>query len=100
MAALRPLTLSFSARARLQLLAIDDYIRRYAGSDTAKRVGTNIYDAANVLRHFPEAGRLGRVAGTREWVVRHSPYIIVYEVYADQSELVVLGVFHCRQNRP
>ena len=42
-------------------------------------------------------GRPGRVDGTRELV--EAPYIIVYEVYEDRDELVVLAVFHGAQNR-
>jgi plasmid stabilization system protein ParE len=46
---------------------------------------------------FPEMGRPGSDPGTRELVV--GPYIIVYEVRHERDELVVLGVFHGRQQR-
>jgi hypothetical protein len=36
-----------------------------------------IREAAELLTYFPLAGREGRLAGTREWVVRQLPYIIV-----------------------
>jgi plasmid stabilization system protein ParE len=42
-------------------------------------------------------GHIGRVPGTQEWVVRGLPYIIVFEVDAD--EVVILGVFHAAQDR-
>jgi toxin ParE1/3/4 len=38
--------------------------------------------------------------GTREWVVRGLPYIIVYEVVEERGELRILGVFHQAQKRP
>jgi len=50
-----------------------------------------------MLRCFPEVGRTGRVLGTREWVVRGLPYIIVYEVMPEET-LIVLGVFHGAQD--
>jgi toxin ParE1/3/4 len=42
-------------------------------------------------------GRPGREEGTRELVER--PYIIVYEIDEANEELVILAVFHGRQNR-
>lgn len=61
------------------------------------RVGAAIRDAAERLRYFPLAGRTGRSTGTREWVVRGYPYILVYEVEA--GEVMILGVFHAAQDR-
>jgi plasmid stabilization system protein ParE len=92
--------LRYSPRARLQLLAINDHLRREAHAAVAVRVGAQIRDATEILRHFPFAGRAGIVSGTREWIVRQLPYVIVYEVVAGKpDELVILGVFHCRENR-
>lgn len=46
-----------------------------------------------MLCHFPQMGRGGREPGTREWVVRGLPYVIVYT--HGEAALDVLGVFHC-----
>jgi plasmid stabilization system protein ParE len=92
------LILRFSARARAQLIAIQDYINEHNPS-AATRVGASIREAAEVLRFFPNAGRAGRSAGTREWVVRGLPYVLVYEVDPDSDELMILGVFHAAQHR-
>jgi plasmid stabilization system protein ParE len=63
-------------------------------------VGESIRQAAELLSYFPYAGRTGRVAGTREWVVRQLPYVIVYEIsQGDPGNVTVLGIFHCRQDR-
>lgn len=100
MAEVRPLKLRYSARAQSQLTSIGDYIKNEAGPDAASRVGQRIREAAGLLRYFPNGGRVGRVSGTRQWVVRHVPYVIVYELFpADPAEIIVLGVFHCRQER-
>ena len=53
-----------------------------------------------MLCDFPGAGHAGRSRGTQERVVRGLPYIIVYEVFPEGAdELVVLGVFHGAQDR-
>lgn len=98
MAAIRPIALRFSARARSQLLAIHEYIDE-RNPAAAARVGAGIREAAEVLRYFPYSGRPGRVLGTREWVVRRLPYILVYEIGANEQGVTIFGVFHCAQRR-
>ena len=98
MAAVRPVALRFSARARSQLLAIHEYIEQ-RNPAAAKRVGARIREAAEVLRYFPYSGRPGRASGTREWVVRRLPYVLVYEVDSADEGVTILGVFHCAQKR-
>jgi toxin ParE1/3/4 len=78
-AAVRPLALRFSARARSQLLSIHEYVNQ-RNPAAAARVGASIQQAAEVLRYFPYSGRTGRTPNTREWVVRRYPYVLVYEV--------------------
>jgi toxin ParE1/3/4 len=43
------------------------------------------------------AFRQGRVAGTREWVVR-SNYVVVYRV--DAQTITILRILHAAQQRP
>ena len=94
------MTLRYSARARSQLIAIHEHIEREGGIAAARRIGASLSEAATLLSHFPYAGRPGQVNGTREWVVRRFPYLIVYEVnQGDPVDVLVLGVFHCRQDR-
>jgi len=66
----------------------------------AKRIGAALQAAVRLLEAWPNSGRPGSLKGTREWVVRGLPYIIVYEVLEDQGELRILGVFHQAQKRP
>ena len=65
----------------------------------ANSVISRILDAAERLALFPKMGRLGAVAGTREWVVHGLPYIIVYQVDDVLDELSVAAVFHAARNR-
>ncbi|MGD0024621.1 MAG: type II toxin-antitoxin system RelE/ParE family toxin [Xanthobacteraceae bacterium] len=98
MAEIRPVALRFSARARSQLLAIREYIDQ-TNPAAAARVGASIREAAEVLRYFPYSGRPGRATGTREWVVRRLPYVLVYEVDIGDEGVTILGIFHCAQKR-
>jgi plasmid stabilization system protein ParE len=97
-AAFRPLALRYSARARAQLIAIQEYLSERNRVASAK-VGAGIREAAEVLRFFPYAGRSGRSVDTREWVVQGLPYILVYKIDLDANEIVILGVFHGAQRR-
>jgi plasmid stabilization system protein ParE len=100
LATLRPLALHYSARARLQLLAIHEHVTREGNVAAGVRIGHSIREATELLTYFPFAGREGQITETREWVVRQLPYIIVYKVTGDEpSTITVLGVFHAKQDR-
>ena len=58
----------------------------------AKGVVRSIEQATHRLREFPLSGRVGRIAGTSELVVRGLPYIIVYRI--NDGEIQILRVFH------
>jgi len=44
------------------------------------------------------AGRDGRVAGTRELVIRGTPFIVAYRI--ERNELQILAVFHAARKWP
>lgn len=54
--------------------------------------------AKDVLEVAPDAGRPGRVEGTRELVVTRTPYIIAYE--ADGDDVGIVSVIHSRRVWP
>jgi toxin ParE1/3/4 len=64
----------------------------------AKRIAGKIWKAARVLAKHPAMGRPGRVAGTREWVIQGTPYIMAYRVREDSLE--VLRVLHTAMEWP
>ena len=75
--------------------------RRFIARDNpaaADRVYTRIVSAIGHLADFPELGRVGRVAGTRELVVSGTPYIVAYAIASNQ--VVVLAVQHAAQRWP
>lgn len=66
---------------------------------TADAVMERIFASVERLARFPEMGRVGKVQGTREWVVPRLPFIVVYTSDALGDELRVVGVFHAARER-
>jgi toxin ParE1/3/4 len=56
-----------------------------------------LYDTARSLRRFPNRGRLGKAPDTRELILPHLPYIIVYRVTPEIVEVV--RIYHGAQER-
>jgi toxin ParE1/3/4 len=64
----------------------------------AVNVDDQIVAAVRRLLDFPESGRPGRVAGTRELVVPRTPFVLAYAVTADRVR--VLRILHGAQVWP
>ncbi len=64
----------------------------------ASKVATRILEAVRQLEQFPGMGRPGRIAGTRELVVKRMPYLVVYRIGREAVHL--LRIFHTRQKWP
>jgi addiction module RelE/StbE family toxin len=64
----------------------------------ARAVDQRLRGAVGHLDRFPDAGRPGRTAGTREIVIPEYPYIIRYRVKDDQVQ--VLRIFHASRRWP
>jgi toxin ParE1/3/4 len=68
--------------------------------DNARSVVERILDAIeNNIPAFPYIGRIGKADGTREWMVRKLPYIIVYSVDDAREAVTILAIAHGAQNR-
>jgi toxin ParE1/3/4 len=61
-------------------------------------VDDRIWNATLSLSRFPEIGRPGRIAGTRELVVQRTPYLVAYRIQDDG--LRILRVLHGAQRWP
>lgn len=64
----------------------------------AQKVVARIYKTAERLESFPETGRPGRVAGTREIPLDKYPYTIIYRIRP--SKVVVYAVLHQSRQYP
>src|SRR5689334_18612155 len=64
----------------------------------AVQVDERVVSAAHRLVDFPESGRPGRIAGTRELVIPQTSYIAVYAVLADRIR--VLRILHAARMWP
>ncbi|MGH8446752.1 MAG: type II toxin-antitoxin system RelE/ParE family toxin [Solimonas sp.] len=62
----------------------------------ARMVAQRIADAARKLLDNPQMGRAGHVPGTREWIVKRTPYLIVYRINGPTVEIV--RVWHGRRD--
>ncbi|WP_310542069.1 type II toxin-antitoxin system RelE/ParE family toxin [Phenylobacterium sp.] len=82
--------------ARADLLAIVDYISD-DNPDAAQRLKDEIEDKVSKLPGRPKVYRPGRVAGTREMIIRPN-YIVVYA--EDDRAVVILRVLHAARQWP
>ncbi len=98
MATVGRLKLRFTDRAESDMKAIRAYIARDRPRGAA-RVIARLASAARGLREFPEIGRRGSEAGTREFVVSPLPYILVYEIDEVGKTVAVLNVVHAARDR-
>ena len=64
----------------------------------AKRTVKRIRDAARLLSDQPDAGRPGRVHGTRELVIAGTPFILPYRVV--RNTVQILRVLHGARKWP
>lgn len=65
--------------------AVEDYVKR-------------IYKAPEHLATLPGAGKPGRVPNTREWLVKDTPYALVYRV--KDNFVQILRVMHGSRQFP
>ena len=89
--------LKWSPYAQSDRIKIYDYIEADSPR-SAILVDERIQNAIEGLIKFPEIGRPGRVAGTRELVVQRTPYIVAYQIQADTIR--ILRILHGAQIWP
>lgn len=88
--------LEWRAAAHADLLAIVDYISD-DNPDAAQRLKDDIEAKVAKLPEHPKLYRMGRVAGTREMIVR-SNFVVVYTEAA--QAVTILRVLHAAQQWP
>lgn len=83
--------------AREQLVSAYEYLAA-ENRAAAARIAEQIWESTQLLARHPMAGREGRVAGTRELVIRGAPFIVGYRVR--KNEVWVLAVMHGARKWP
>lgn len=82
--------ISYLSLAALDLAEIRSYLSdNYPG--LAQLVGHKLRDSLNSLAEFPNLGKLGRIAGTRELVIPKAgkiTYIVVYRVVGEEIQVL------------
>ena len=66
--------------------------------EAARRTVKRIWEATLILSDQPNAGRPGRVHGTRELVIADTPFILPYRVVKNTIE--ILRVLHSARKWP
>jgi toxin ParE1/3/4 len=64
----------------------------------ARQILYELILAADSLAEFPQRGRLGLVAGTRE-LVMNKPYVLVYEFDLSANRVLIRRIWHMAQDR-
>jgi toxin ParE1/3/4 len=90
--------IEWTNRALADLDSIHEFIAKDDRSAAADIIDLIIATVETHLPRQPDMGRPGRVDGTRELVVPHSPYIVPYRVR--RSLIEILAVQHGAQQWP
>ncbi|HUY81656.1 MAG TPA: type II toxin-antitoxin system RelE/ParE family toxin [Acidobacteriaceae bacterium] len=85
--------------------AVDQWLKTFEyleseNAPAALRIAQSIFEVVNMLADHPLAGRKGMIAGTREFAVPRSPFIIAYEVNRSSDTLTIITVFDGRRRWP
>jgi addiction module RelE/StbE family toxin len=89
--------LEWSRFAQADREAIFDYIEADS-PQAAITVDNRIRQQVEELMKFPEIGRPGRIDGTRELIIRRTPYIAAYRIAG--KTIRILRVLHGAQMWP
>ena len=84
--------------ASRDLTQICDYLSKEDSQATARRIAILIHERIQILAEFPELGRHGRKAGTRELIVTGLPYLAIYRLQGEAIE--ILRILHGAQVWP
>jgi addiction module RelE/StbE family toxin len=92
------LKVQWTRSAKKRLEDIEAYISHDRPEAARKLIRSLVTKTALKLSQYPQIGRAGRLAGTRELVVPNTPFLVVYTVRYDT--ITVLTVFHTAQKFP
>jgi addiction module RelE/StbE family toxin len=84
------------------VLALQDFedATDYIAADNpiaAQQIAERINEATQKLTEYPYIGHPGDDENTREWLIRQTPYVLVYEIHGDT--VYISRVWHTRRGR-
>jgi toxin ParE1/3/4 len=88
----------WTRKASGHLRAAYDYWARERSEAAADEMLERIFGAVEILPRFPDAGRPGRIAGTRELVISPTPFIAAYRIR--RSKVEILSLLHGARKWP
>ncbi|MCI5048047.1 MAG: type II toxin-antitoxin system RelE/ParE family toxin [Aquisalinus sp.] len=92
-------SITYTREALSDLNAISTYLRE-RNLAAAKAVIQDIKTAISHLPDFPQLGAVSRkLTGVRRLVSSRYHYVIAYKVDTDRREVVIIAVFHPRQQK-
>jgi plasmid stabilization system protein ParE len=87
-------------RAALQLVELLEFIEARQSFEEANRVHGEINRQIANLAHFPNLGRPGRIARTRELIINRTNFVAAYRDNETNNRIEVLYIAHARQQWP
>ncbi|PYY16119.1 MAG: type II toxin-antitoxin system mRNA interferase toxin, RelE/StbE family [Acidobacteria bacterium] len=88
----------WTSRATQQLHAAYDYWSAEHSPQAGDRMLERILSAVQMLEKYPDAGRHGRIPGTREIVIPRTPFLIPYRLQHDKVQ--ILAILHGARKWP
>ena len=92
-----PVSIRWTAQAADDLQAVHEFASKNS-TKSADALIDRILSDIDFLEKSPYLGRSGRIEGTRELVIVHTPFIVVYRLLHDQAE--ILGILHGARKWP
>jgi toxin ParE1/3/4 len=80
----------WTKKASRHLRTAYDYWARETSETAADTMLDRIFSAVELLERFPEAGRPGRISGTRELVIVPTPFLVAYRTRRGKIEILSL----------
>jgi plasmid stabilization system protein ParE len=80
----------WTRKASRHLGAAYTYWTRESSRAAADTMLDRIFSAVEQLETFPEAGRPGRIAGTRELVIVPTAFLVAYRIHRGRVDIVSL----------
>jgi toxin ParE1/3/4 len=80
----------WTRQASRHLQAAYEYWAHERSPASADTMLERIFSAVELLEHYPEAGRRGRIPGTRELLIVPTPFLVAYRTRRLSIEILAL----------